>query len=134
MILNKKRRSSHVVVRLPEDLRASLEIQQLETGAKSLTPVVQQKLLARVMSGRRPKVCHRNPLSSPTQSLFLRADLVQLIRTWAGEGGGSIGDMVFTILVEDHEAQAYAKPAAKLAAIKAPAPSAKVGPDGLGRV
>lgn len=102
----KKRRHSHVVVRLPGELRSQLEHDQFTAGAKSIAPVVQEILFKRIVNGRKPGICRRNPIDCDQSSLFLRAELVDLVRGWAKDSGGSIGDMVFTLLTEEYDTRA----------------------------
>jgi hypothetical protein len=104
----KKRRHSHVVVRLPGQLRSQLEQDQNATGARSIAPVVQEILFKRIVHGKKPGVCRRNPIDCDQASIFLRAELVDLVRSWARDSGGSIGDMVFTLLAEEYDSRVAA--------------------------
>lgn len=99
----KKRRPSHVVVRLTVPIRSHLQQRQSVAGARSIAPVVQTILWDRMLEGRRPKDSLRNPMNCDPNHLFLSGDLVQLIRTWAKDDGCGIADMVFTLLSEDYE-------------------------------
>jgi len=91
----------HVGVRLSPGLRAQLETRKQGLRKRTVAPVIESLLAHRLASGKPPVDFRPSPLSPEKASLFLPAAQVEVLRAWARAADVTIGDLIFTMLLEE---------------------------------